>query len=111
MSRYDIADYLCIAVETVSRALTELRQRGVVRFGDIRSVQICDRCALEAFSEGWQPDDARGVASTTAPLESRTKKGRTVAGHHGSVARLSREVRLGLAVVERNRRSTVSRLV
>jgi CRP-like cAMP-binding protein len=100
MSRYDIADYLCIAVETVSRALTDLRQRGVIRFGDIRSVQICDRCALEALSEGSQADDAGGVASTTAPAESRTKKARTVAGHHGGVARLSREVRLGLAVVQ-----------
>ena len=28
MSRYDIADYLAISIETVSRALTDLRRRG-----------------------------------------------------------------------------------
>jgi CRP-like cAMP-binding protein len=47
MSRYDIADYLAMAVETVSRALTNLRERGVIRFAAVRSVQICDRGALE----------------------------------------------------------------
>jgi CRP-like cAMP-binding protein len=30
MSRYDIADYLAISVETVSRALTELKRRGII---------------------------------------------------------------------------------
>lgn len=62
MSRYDMADYLCIAVETVSRALTELRARRVIRFGDIRSVQICDRDALERFSEGSQAEEPTGDA-------------------------------------------------
>jgi CRP-like cAMP-binding protein len=47
MSRYDIADYLAMAVETVSRALTSLRERGVIRFSAVRCVQICDRDALE----------------------------------------------------------------
>jgi CRP-like cAMP-binding protein len=30
MSRYDIADHVGIAVETVSRAITELRRQGVI---------------------------------------------------------------------------------
>jgi CRP/FNR family nitrogen fixation transcriptional regulator len=30
MSRYDMADYLGLSVETVSRALTDLKQLGVV---------------------------------------------------------------------------------
>jgi CRP-like cAMP-binding protein len=47
MSRYDIADYLAMAVESVSRALTNLRKRGVIRFAAVRSVQISDRVALE----------------------------------------------------------------
>jgi CRP-like cAMP-binding protein len=47
MSRYDIADYLAMAVETVSRALTNLRERGVIQFSAVRCVQICDRDALD----------------------------------------------------------------
>jgi CRP-like cAMP-binding protein len=51
MSRYDIADYLGLAVETVSRALTELRQRHTIAFRSVRQVRICDRAALEGFAE------------------------------------------------------------
>jgi len=47
MSRYDIADYLGMAVETVSRALTELRVRRAIALRGVRRVQICDRTALE----------------------------------------------------------------
>jgi CRP/FNR family transcriptional regulator, nitrogen fixation regulation protein len=46
MSRYDIADYLGMAVETVSRALTELRTRRAIALNGVRRVQICDRPAL-----------------------------------------------------------------
>jgi CRP/FNR family nitrogen fixation transcriptional regulator len=55
MSRYDIADYLAIAVETVSRALTELRGRGVISLGGVRTVRICDRRALEGIVQ-WPPE-------------------------------------------------------
>jgi CRP/FNR family nitrogen fixation transcriptional regulator len=51
MSRYDIADYLGLAVETVSRALTELRQRHAIAFRSVRQVRICDRAALEGLAE------------------------------------------------------------
>ncbi len=47
MSRYDIADYLAVSVETVSRALSELKQRGLIRFVGTRVIQIVDREALE----------------------------------------------------------------
>ena len=46
MSRYDIADYLGMAVETVSRALTKLRTRRAIALRGVRRVQICDRPAL-----------------------------------------------------------------
>jgi CRP/FNR family transcriptional regulator, nitrogen fixation regulation protein len=46
MSRYDIADYLGMAVETVSRALTELRTRRAIALNGVRRVRICDRPAL-----------------------------------------------------------------
>jgi CRP-like cAMP-binding protein len=55
MSRYDIADYLAIAVETVSRTLTELRGRGVICLGGVRRVRICDRAALESIVQ-WPTD-------------------------------------------------------
>jgi CRP-like cAMP-binding protein len=48
MSRYDIADYLAIAVETVSRSLTTLRSDQVIAFLDTRHFRIVNRQALEA---------------------------------------------------------------
>jgi CRP/FNR family transcriptional regulator, nitrogen fixation regulation protein len=47
MSRYDIADYLALSVETVSRALTSLRERQVISFSGSRRLRILDRMALE----------------------------------------------------------------
>jgi len=47
VSRYDIADYLAVSVETVSRALTDLRHRGVITLSSPRSVRIVDRDAIE----------------------------------------------------------------
>jgi len=47
MSRTDIADYLGIAVESVSRALTQLRRDGVIEFRGPKRVQIAMRSRLE----------------------------------------------------------------
>src|SRR5713101_904918 len=47
ISRYDIADYLGLSVETVSRSLTSLKHRGVIALSGPRSVRIIDRNALE----------------------------------------------------------------
>ena len=47
ISRYDIADYLAVSVETVSRSLTDLKHRGVIKFSGTRTVRIVDRDALE----------------------------------------------------------------
>lgn len=51
MSRYDIADYLAVAVETVSRAFTNLRLRRIIALRGNRRVSICDRRALESLVE------------------------------------------------------------
>jgi CRP/FNR family transcriptional regulator, nitrogen fixation regulation protein len=51
MSRYDIADYLALSVETVSRTLTALRQRRVIEFTGARRVNIVDRGQLQWCSE------------------------------------------------------------
>ena len=47
VSRYDIADYLAVSVETVCRSLTDLRQRGVITLAGKRTVKILNRSALE----------------------------------------------------------------
>jgi CRP/FNR family nitrogen fixation transcriptional regulator len=47
VSRYDIADYLAVSVETVSRALADLKERGVIALSGTRTVKIIDRGALE----------------------------------------------------------------
>jgi CRP/FNR family nitrogen fixation transcriptional regulator len=49
VSRDDIADYLTLSVETVSRALTQLKRRGVIRLLGTRRISIIDR---EAIDEG-----------------------------------------------------------
>jgi CRP-like cAMP-binding protein len=51
MSRYDIADYLGMAVETVSRTLTQLRSRQTIAFRAVREVRICNRVALEELAD------------------------------------------------------------
>jgi len=52
MSRNDIADYLAMAVETVCRALKQLREHSLIRTGGVRQVYICDRDALARAAAG-----------------------------------------------------------
>jgi CRP/FNR family nitrogen fixation transcriptional regulator len=47
ISRYDIADYLAVSVETVCRAMTDLQHRGVIALAGKRTIKILDRGALE----------------------------------------------------------------
>jgi CRP/FNR family nitrogen fixation transcriptional regulator len=54
ISRYDMADYLGLSVETVSRSLTYFKQRGVIKFFGPRSVWIVDRVALECGERATQ---------------------------------------------------------
>jgi CRP-like cAMP-binding protein len=48
ISRYDIADHLGIAVETVSRAISELRRSGLIRLDGPRRLAIKDPHRLES---------------------------------------------------------------
>jgi len=48
MSRYDIADYLALSVETVSRTLTRLQEQGAIALPSAHQVRIADREALAA---------------------------------------------------------------
>ena len=51
MSRYDVADYLAVSVETVSRAFTALKQRGTIKFTGTRQMRIVNRNALDDGSD------------------------------------------------------------
>ena len=55
MSRYDIADHVGIAVETVSRAITELRRQGVIELETPRCLSIRDARKL---ADGILPEAA-----------------------------------------------------
>jgi CRP-like cAMP-binding protein len=49
MTRYDIADYLALRVETVSRTLSALRRQGAIALVGTRSVRIIERRRLAAL--------------------------------------------------------------
>jgi CRP/FNR family nitrogen fixation transcriptional regulator len=53
MTRLDIADYLGLTLETVSRALSVMRQAGVLKFigNNQREILILDRQALTTFED------------------------------------------------------------
>lgn len=58
VSRYDIADYLGLSVETVSRSLTHLKKRGVIKLFGPRSMGIVNRAALEGAERAADCDRA-----------------------------------------------------
>lgn len=47
MCRTDIADYLGLTIETVSRTLTQLERRGIIELPSSRHVELRDRAALD----------------------------------------------------------------
>ena len=51
MGRQDMADYLGLTIETVSRMLTQLQSALVVEFAGARSFKISNRCALARMAE------------------------------------------------------------
>jgi CRP/FNR family nitrogen fixation transcriptional regulator len=50
MCRCDIADYLGLTVETVCRALSDLKRRGIISISS-NSIAVFDSFALEAIGE------------------------------------------------------------
>ena len=59
MSRIDVADYLGLTVETVSRLFTALRCAGAIRLPTANRVEILDAAALDAASGGTVDTAAR----------------------------------------------------
>lgn len=52
MSRLDIADYLGLTKETVSRVLASLKNKRAIRLAALTRIEILDRDALEAIASG-----------------------------------------------------------
>jgi CRP/FNR family nitrogen fixation transcriptional regulator len=50
MSRTDIADYLGLTIETVSRCFTRLEREHAISLDGARNVTLCDRGSLEALA-------------------------------------------------------------
>lgn len=63
-SRYDIADYLALSVETVSRSLTDLKHRGCISLLGPRRVRIVDQRSME---EGDLAASSGGVSPLRWP--------------------------------------------
>ena len=51
MSRTDIGDYLGLTIETVSRVFTRLKDKGVIRLLNLRSVEILKQDVLQTMGE------------------------------------------------------------
>jgi CRP/FNR family nitrogen fixation transcriptional regulator len=49
MTRQDIADYLSLTIETVSRTLTLLERDGLIAIPNTRQIVIRDQAALDAL--------------------------------------------------------------
>ncbi|MCA6100649.1 helix-turn-helix domain-containing protein [Bradyrhizobium australafricanum] len=69
VSRYDIADYLAVSVETVCRSFTNLQQRGAIRLAGKRTVKILNRAALE---DHIGEPGSRGLTLSLKPVERRS---------------------------------------
>lgn len=63
MSRGDIADYLGLTIETISRALAHLKSGGVIAVPNAHEVVILDTARLAALAGGALPDDEPGESA------------------------------------------------
>ncbi|MDO1558593.1 helix-turn-helix domain-containing protein [Brevundimonas sp. 2R-24] len=50
MSRQDLADYLGLTIETVSRMISQLQAHKVIRLNTLRQLRICDPMALRQLA-------------------------------------------------------------
>jgi CRP/FNR family transcriptional regulator, anaerobic regulatory protein len=53
MSRSDIADYLGLTVETVSRTFTRLKKQGLIELLDEKKIRLAKRQALREIADGF----------------------------------------------------------
>ena len=50
MSRQDMADYLGLTIETVSRTMTQLESNATIKLAGSRCVRLCNRTALQRLN-------------------------------------------------------------
>ncbi len=74
MSRSDIADYLGLNVETISRTLAKLRKSGVIAIPNIHELVILDLSCLEALARGSLTESASDDGGRVPDAESRISK-------------------------------------
>lgn len=60
LSRQDMADYLGLTIETVSRSMTRLRSLGVIALARADQVTIIDKAQLATLAAGLDEGAARG---------------------------------------------------
>lgn len=60
MRRSDIAEFLGLRLETVSRKLSDFQRRKWVRMVSLYRCQVLNRAALESLAEGGEAEDAVG---------------------------------------------------
>jgi CRP/FNR family transcriptional regulator, anaerobic regulatory protein len=53
MSRSDIADYLGLTTETVSRTVTLLKKQGLIELLDDKQIRLSRMSALREIAEGF----------------------------------------------------------
>jgi CRP/FNR family nitrogen fixation transcriptional regulator len=89
MSRQDIADYLALSIETVSRMLSQLRESRIVLFSSKRCFRVIDPTALAELAE-----------APFRSIQNRSRHGHVVAEWRsfGDVQRQSMEQTLNHAV-------------
>jgi CRP/FNR family transcriptional regulator, anaerobic regulatory protein len=73
MTRYDIADYLGLTVETVSRTFTKLKQDGLIELLAPTRIMIRDRGQLEELATG-SADSTVSILSMAASTKKRGEK-------------------------------------
>ena len=72
MSSYDIADYLGLSVETVSRALGDLQARRIVEFDGVRRLRILRMLATLPPPANWGKGSPRGTVSFGSMIDAST---------------------------------------
>jgi CRP/FNR family transcriptional regulator, nitrogen fixation regulation protein len=82
MSRYDIADYLALTVETISRTLTNLQLRGAIAIHRSRILQIRDRAVLARLAEEVDRQQSL-LSSQAAALHEASVRGPRQEAAHG----------------------------
>jgi hypothetical protein len=71
MPRSDIADYLALTIETVSRSLADLKKSGVIAVPNVHEIAILDPARLEALAQGLLSHCASALPTARSTADAR----------------------------------------